>query len=143
MVQRGFSRAEAAYVAGVPASTLEFWDRSGVVVPSVLPARGIGSRRIYAVDDLVLLRVAARLRDAGLGIPALQTVMRALRAQGSLADGPTDRCVVTDGRRVAVVSPEALPQTVEALGTGLAVVVGLGAILEAVRTAIHALAGSG
>ena len=54
-------------VTGLTARQLEWWDQTKIITPSIAPGgRGRGYRRLYGFDDLVLLFVAARLRDAGV-----------------------------------------------------------------------------
>ena len=56
-----------AQVAGLTPRQLEWWDQTEIITPSIAPGgRGRGYRRLYGFDDLVLLFVAARLRDSGV-----------------------------------------------------------------------------
>ena len=40
---------------GIPVSALHYWDRTGLVKPSVRPAAGRGTKRLYSFRDLCSL----------------------------------------------------------------------------------------
>jgi len=91
VVRRSFSTAEAARLAGLTPRQLDHWDRLGFLRPSVSSAAGYGSNRRYSFADLVRLRVAARLRAAGIGLSRVRRCAEALArldpaGGGDLAD---------------------------------------------------------
>lgn len=107
----GYTVPEASRVAGLPAYTLDNWQRRGFIVPSVRPTgegkRGWQGARLYAFSDLVALRVARALKDAGLSLQALRKIRRELERRG--AGLASCRLVLTPGRGrpdVAVIERE-------------------------------------
>ena len=71
------------------------WDHLGIVKPSLRPAEGTGSRRLYSPDDLAAVEVARRLRSLNVSLECLTTAMRGLRALWpALATVPSDAVVV-------------------------------------------------
>ena len=72
LLRESFSTAEAARLAGLTPRQLDHWDRRGFLKPSVAAARGYGSARRYSFADIVRLRVAARLRASGVGLPRVR-----------------------------------------------------------------------
>lgn len=58
-----YSAPDACRVAGISYRQLDYWCRSGVVVPAV-PATGSGSQRGYTHDQIVDLAVVADLTAA-------------------------------------------------------------------------------
>lgn len=78
VVRQDFSTAEAARLTGLTARQLDHWDRLGFLKPSLSPARGYGSVRRYSFDDIVRLRVAARLRASGIGLARVRRCAEAL-----------------------------------------------------------------
>lgn len=60
-----YSIADAARMAGVPASTLRFYDREGLL-PGV--ERLNGGSRVFSEDDMSWIRVIGYLKEAGLTI---------------------------------------------------------------------------
>ena len=101
MVDReGFSTAQVARLTGIGAKTLHFWDHSGFLSPSVVEAHGTGSRRIYSFRDLVALRVAVQLRNAGISLQSLRKVVLALRDMHDLEQPLAETYLVTNGHEV-------------------------------------------
>ena len=100
MEPEGYSTAQVERLTGIGAKTLHFWDRSGFLSPSVVEAHGTGSRRIYSVRDLVGLRVAAQLRDAGISLQSLRKVVSAMREMRGLEQPLAETYLVTNGRDV-------------------------------------------
>ena len=58
---------------------MDYWAQ-GFIVPSVAEAKGTGSERRYSFADLIALRTARILRDAGLSTEALKPAMQAIKA---------------------------------------------------------------
>src|SRR6266508_7001335 len=85
---RGAYTAErAAALSGVPRSTVHYWSRHDVLVPSVSPTK----MKLWSYTDLMGLRTIYWLRqrkvtDGGSDIPAttMPAVRRALNALGRL-----------------------------------------------------------
>jgi DNA-binding transcriptional MerR regulator len=78
LLRESFSTAEAARLAGLTPRQLDHWDRRGFLKPSAAAAQGYGSARRYSFADLVRLRVAARLRSSGVGLPRIRRCVEAL-----------------------------------------------------------------
>jgi DNA-binding transcriptional MerR regulator len=58
---------------------IDGWDRSGLIKPSLLAARGKGSHRLYSLDDVLCFRFVKRLQDAGWHTRTIRTAIRNLR----------------------------------------------------------------
>lgn len=101
ILQASFSTAEVAKVTGLTPRQLDWWDRRGFLSPSVAGAAGYGSRRRYSFTDVVKLRLAARLRAAGFGLPQVRRVVETLRRLDASRDGfASARLLVADSRVV-------------------------------------------
>jgi DNA-binding transcriptional MerR regulator len=97
----GFSAEVARKLAGISYRQLDYWDKTGLLRPSVQQARGKGSRRVYSFEDLVELRVVARLLEVGVSLPAVRKAARYVRGHFSELTRPLARlAVVSDGKRV-------------------------------------------
>jgi predicted RNase H-like HicB family nuclease len=66
-------------LAGVTYRRLDYWARTGLVGSSIREAAGHGSRRVYSFEDLVALRVVARLLDAGVSLQAVRRAVEYLK----------------------------------------------------------------
>jgi len=96
-----FTVKQVRAITGVPYETLNYWARIGLVSPSVSAARGSGTRRVYDFQDLVAIRVAMRLREAGVFGKALMQVLGVLRKAGF--DSPANVAIdVVSGGEVEV-----------------------------------------
>jgi hypothetical protein len=78
----GFTVAQVTRMTGVPYQTLNYWAKIGLVKPGVRDAAGSGSKRIYDFRDLVAVRVALKLRHAGVFGKALLPILKVLRQAG-------------------------------------------------------------
>ena len=99
----GFGADAARRIAGISYRQLDYWDKTALVRPSVQHARGKGSRRVYAFEDLVELRVVARLLAAGISLPAVRKAVRYLREHFADVVRPLARLtLVPEGKSVLV-----------------------------------------
>jgi DNA-binding transcriptional MerR regulator len=78
VLRQSFSTAEVSRLTGLTTRQLDHWDHLGFLRPSLEPASGYGSARRYSFADVVRLRVAARLRAAGIGLARIRRCAEAL-----------------------------------------------------------------
>lgn len=57
------SSRQACEVAGITYRKVDWWARTGIVLPSLVDAAGSGSRRRYSVEDVRLLAVVGRVTE--------------------------------------------------------------------------------
>lgn len=79
MEEATFTLPQLAELVGVEYRTLHTWVRRGLLAASCAEARGSGSRNLFDVDDALEAVVLADLRRAGVELPTLDRVSRALR----------------------------------------------------------------
>jgi len=77
--ESGFSGARAAEVVGISYRQLDYWARTDLVRPSLVDAKGSGSRRRYSYTDLLELRVIKSLLDAGIKLENVRDIFSYLR----------------------------------------------------------------
>ncbi len=78
----GYRGVTACHAAGITYRQLDYWARTGLVVPSVRPASGSGTARLYSFRDMVVLKVVKRLLDAGVSLQNIRKAIEALRSRG-------------------------------------------------------------
>lgn len=78
----GFRGPIACRAAGITYRQLDYWARTGLVVPQVRPAGGSGTQRLYGFRDILMLKVVKRLLDAGISLQQIRTAIDHLRARG-------------------------------------------------------------
>jgi DNA-binding transcriptional MerR regulator len=67
---------DVAKIVGISRRQLQYWDETDLVRPSV---RTPGGHARYAFEDLVALKTAKRLIDAGVSVQRIRKSIRALR----------------------------------------------------------------
>jgi DNA-binding transcriptional MerR regulator len=78
----GYRGVSACSAVGISYRQLDYWARTGLVVPSVRDASGSGTSRLYSFRDLVVLKVVKRLLDAGVSLQNIRKAIEALRSRG-------------------------------------------------------------
>lgn len=78
-VPRSYKTAEVVRITGFTPRILDYWARTGLVVSSVQEPQGPGTRRLYSLEDVVLLRCLERLRMSGWSTQMLRVAVRELR----------------------------------------------------------------
>jgi DNA-binding transcriptional MerR regulator len=78
----GYRGPTACQVVGITYRQLDYWARTGLVVPSIRTASGSGSQRLYSFKDVLVLKVVKRLLDAGVSLQNIRLAVDHLRARG-------------------------------------------------------------
>jgi DNA-binding transcriptional MerR regulator len=137
-VADSFTAGEVVRLTSVPYKTLDYWATSTFIVPSIAQAAGVGVWRAYSFDDLVAVRVAVRLRAAGVSLQALRRVVTHLRARG-METPLANVFLVSDGHDVYERHGDELISTLRQPDQGaFGWVIDLGAVVEELHQAIAA-----
>jgi DNA-binding transcriptional MerR regulator len=78
----GYRGPTACSAAGITYRQLDYWARTGLVEPSIRPAHGSGSQRLYSFRDILVLKIVKRLLDAGVSLQQIRTAVQHLRDRG-------------------------------------------------------------
>ena len=92
-----FRISEVSRVVGATRSQLAYWDKTGLVSPSVRAASGRGSRRLYSVEDIFELKILMKLLDSSLSLQRIRSSFRFIRGQSRAL---SSFVVFTDGKTV-------------------------------------------
>jgi DNA-binding transcriptional MerR regulator len=71
----GYRGPVACAAAGITYRQLDYWARTGLVVPSVRSAAGSGTQRLYGFRDILVLRIVKRLIDTGVSLPNIRAAV--------------------------------------------------------------------
>jgi DNA-binding transcriptional MerR regulator len=71
----GYRGPVACAAAGITYRQLDYWARTGLVVPSVRGASGSGTQRLYGFRDILVLRIVKRLIDTGVSLPNIRAAV--------------------------------------------------------------------
>jgi len=80
--QVGYRGPTACGAAGITYRQLDYWARTGLVEPSVRPATGSGTQRLYSFRDILVLKVVKRLLDTGVSLQQIRVAVSHLRERG-------------------------------------------------------------
>ena len=94
----GYRGPTACAAAGITYRQLDYWARTGLVVPSVRSAAGSGSQRLYSFKDVLVLKVVKRLLDTGVSLHNIRVAVDALRKRG--VDDLAGITLLSDGTTV-------------------------------------------
>ncbi len=80
----GYRGPTACGAAGITYRQLDYWARTGLVEPSIRPAHGSGSQRLYSFRDILVLKVVKRLLDTGISLQQIRAAVQHLRHHGAV-----------------------------------------------------------
>ena len=126
MAEIGFSGTKTASVVGISYRQLDYWARTDLVRPSLVDARGIGSRRLYSYRDLLELRVIKSLLDAGIKLESVRKAFTYLREHVEADIGSAT--LVISGNDVLLCDGDTLIDIVRRGGQGVLNVLAIGSV---------------
>lgn len=108
MSDQAFTAEQASTLTNCTAHQLRYWDRVGLVSPSVQATGGRpGVRRLYSFRDLVALRVVRSLLDNGMSLQRVRRAWDYLRRHAAFDDHLASVKLITDGQSIfSVVSDD-------------------------------------
>lgn len=80
--EHGYRGVVACQAAGISYRQLDYWARTGLVVPSIRSASGSGSARLYSFTDILVLKVIRRFLDAGVSLQNIRIAVQHLTSKG-------------------------------------------------------------
>lgn len=102
--EEGFRGPQVCNIVGISYRQLDYWARTKLVPPSIRPARGSGSQRLYSFSDLVDLKLIKKLLETGVSLQRVREAIDYLHSLGHDLSGVT---IASDGKSVyACKSPE-------------------------------------
>ncbi len=138
--EQGYRAPQVCRIVGITYRQLDYWARTGFMVPSLQRARGSGSQRLYSFADLVQLKVVKRLIDAGMDVKRIRRAFSELSRQDKSWNWEDGRItLVSDGASIyALKSPE---EIIDIFKRGQAVMgVVLGPLVDEITGEVHELA---
>ncbi len=94
----GYGAPTTCQAAGITYRQLDYWARTGLVEPSVRPASGSGTYRLYSFRDILVLKVVKRLLDTGVSLQNIRAALGHLRERG--VDDLARLTLMSDGATV-------------------------------------------
>ena len=132
----GFRGPIACNAAGITYRQLDYWARTGLVVPEIRGAKGSGSQRLYSFRDILILKVIKRLLDAGISLNQIRAAIEHLRARG--VQDLTEVTLMSDG--VSVFECTSDDEVIDLLRGGQGVFgIALGGVWRDIEGTLHDL----
>lgn len=104
-MKEAYDSKMASRIVGVSLRQIQYWDERGFVRPSVKPAQGRGTKRLYSFHDLVCLKVAKDLTYHGISLQKIRRCLQPLRQYAAHTEQPLDSLkYVTDGEKLFVIT---------------------------------------
>lgn len=129
----GYRGLPAAAAAGISYRQLDYWDRTGLVQPSVRGAAGSGSQRLYAFRDVLVLKLVKRLLDTGVSLQQIRLAVEQLRAAG--INDLARITLMSDGASVYLCTTE--DEVIDLVGRGQGVFgIAVGRVLREVEATL-------
>ena len=75
----GFSGPMVCRLTGVTYRQLDYWARTELVTPSIKPASGSGSKRLYSYGDVLEVKVIKSLLNSGVALHRARQAVECLR----------------------------------------------------------------
>ena len=75
----GFSGPQVCGLVGITYRQLDYWARTGLLIPSIATATGSGSKRRYSYHDVLEIKVIKQLLDAGISLQRTRNAVECLR----------------------------------------------------------------
>jgi DNA-binding transcriptional MerR regulator len=94
----GYRGPTACAAASITYRQLDYWARTGLVAPSIRPASGSGTQRLYSFRDILVLKIVKRLLDAGVSLQNIRVAVDQLRVRG--VDDLAQITLISDGTTV-------------------------------------------
>lgn len=102
-----FTSKQAIYLSGCTSHQLRYWDKVGLVGPSIQSSNGKpGIPKLYSFRDIVSLRVVKTLLDNGMSIQRVRRAWDYLKRNGELGTHLSNIKLVTDGLSIYAVEEE-------------------------------------
>jgi DNA-binding transcriptional MerR regulator len=98
----GYLGKTAMEAAEITYRQLDYWARTGLVVPSIRPAKGSGSQRLYSFRDILVLKMVKRLLDLGISLQNVKAAINYLRGIG--VEDLASVTLISDGSSVYEVT---------------------------------------
>lgn len=98
-ITTGFSGPMVCRLTGVTYRQLDYWARTELVLPSITPAKGSGSKREYSYSDVLEVKVIKSLLTSGVALARARQAVTCLRKSVG-ADLASSSLVMSDAGSV-------------------------------------------
>ncbi len=107
LTKEAFNTKQVCEIMQTSPRKVRYWDAKGLVKPSIRPANGRGSQRLYSYADLLAIQTIKSLRDQGISLQKIRKSILYLRRHLPDISRPLNFCtLISDGETVYLVEDE-------------------------------------
>jgi DNA-binding transcriptional MerR regulator len=133
----------ASRIVGVSLRQIQYWDEQGFIRPSVKPAEGRGTKRLYSFHDLICLKVVKDLAHHGWSLHKIRRCVRPLREYASAAAQPPESLkYLTDGEKLFMITSDR-EEIFSAMENQFVLSLGIGSLVRELSGAVRRAALNG
>ena len=114
VVEEGFRGPQVCKIVGITYRQLDYWARTKLVEPSIKPAVGSGSQRMYGFTDIVHLKIIKNLLNAGVSLQQTRRAVDYLRTE--LKQPLEEVTIISDGS--SIYACKSKDEVIDLLGRG-------------------------
>lgn len=92
-----FATGEVSRLVGATRQQLAYWDKTGLVSPSLKSALGRGSRRRYSIQDIIELKILVRLQKSSVPLQRIRASFRFIRER---SESLSSLIIMTNGKTI-------------------------------------------
>ena len=118
-MQQGYTGPEVCKITGISYRQLDHWTTSNLVEASIRNIKGSGFHRIYSFNDIVLVKLVNKLRDAGISLQKIRIALANVKSILGKSKNISDVTIFSDGSSIYVVTEN--DQMIDLLKKGQAV----------------------
>jgi DNA-binding transcriptional MerR regulator len=85
-----FDSKTTSRIVGVSLRQLQYWDEQNFLRPSIKPAGGRGTKRLYSFNDLICLKVVKDLTRHGFNLQKIRRCVKPLKEDASRTEGAAE-----------------------------------------------------
>jgi DNA-binding transcriptional MerR regulator len=127
MASHVYTTAEVVRATSFSHKQLDYWAKTGLLVPGEQQSHGPGTRRLYSVDNLVQLQLMHHLKSYGWSTRNIGQAVKTLREVMNVSD-PLKYAVLVNGKNMLIAlckTKEGERMAIDALSVGGQQVMGI------------------
>jgi len=137
-MQQGYTGPEVCKITGISYRQLDHWTSTDLINASIRNIKGSGFHRLYSFNDIVLVKLVNKLRDAGISLQKIRVALENVSKLLGKKKNVTDVSIFSDGSSIYVLTEN--EQMIDLLKKGQAVFgISLGPVRTETETEIFSL----
>ena len=103
-MQQGYTGPEVCKITGISYRQLDHWTSTDLINASIRNIKGSGFHRLYSFNDIVLVKLVNKLRDAGISLQKIRIALKNVSNLLGKEQSVTDVSIFSDGSSIYVLT---------------------------------------